>query len=581
MTRIIKSGHMTPNWEDDFKSFPYVRQPLMDSEIEEWRNKGYDYVKSFSGCMYDNRNPMPDWVNNLELNFGLIEKTFTFYKMSTLEIMPEHVDHFNTYCRLRDVPVSNVFRVLIMLEDWQPGHYLEIDKVGYVNWKKGDWFMWSNDVPHAAANIGIEDRYTLQMTGLSVVNLEMPKLLSYNFLDLPNMKDYERTSYINMYINSDNPTYVYTYNGHINELADIKHTPESINNINELGLDIYLYEPVCSYNVEDAGNINKFNANFYSEFNSAIDSDKVRIAELDSIYSYIKNNNITNVKIHTCDYDLVEKYPYYNELNIITNDLFIAAYKLVFDTDSIPYKNSLKYKFINLNWRYTRHRNLISTFLHDKSVIKSWYFKCPLYTLFYKSPFNLNEWQAKYTNHFNTLVTNNNILIDAPISTIDVDASDITWLDNPDYIDIWPNTDTLEKYQSPAINNTQSTLLHEYYSQSFVEIITETRFFQPTANFSEKTLQAIVYKTPFILVAPPKTLYYFKQKFGIKTFNEYWDESYDLIEDHGDRLAAIFDIINYINNKSIEELMDMYNNMKAILEFNSNLITEYFKNKIL
>ena len=34
-----------------------------------------------------------------------------------------------------------------------------------VNWKSGDYFIWGGKVPHMAANIGVEDRYTLQITG--------------------------------------------------------------------------------------------------------------------------------------------------------------------------------------------------------------------------------------------------------------------------------------------------------------------------------------------------------------------------------------------------------------------------------
>jgi hypothetical protein len=40
-----------------------------------------------------------------------------------------------------------------------------MDDQAIVNWRAGDFIMWQGDVPHAASNIGIEDRYTLQITG--------------------------------------------------------------------------------------------------------------------------------------------------------------------------------------------------------------------------------------------------------------------------------------------------------------------------------------------------------------------------------------------------------------------------------
>ena len=163
------TGHIERFWDDSFKSFNYVRQPLLQTEIDTWISMGYDYVKSFSGMMYDNRNPMPNWIDGFENKFGLKNQTYNFYKMQTLEIMPVHNDHYQTYIRLFNASPENVYRVLVMMDDWKPGHYLEVAGKGFVNWSAGDYFMWENFCPHAAANIGVEDRYTLQITGELIV----------------------------------------------------------------------------------------------------------------------------------------------------------------------------------------------------------------------------------------------------------------------------------------------------------------------------------------------------------------------------------------------------------------------------
>ncbi len=186
MNSRIEKGHVSKFWNDKFKSLPYNRQPITREEISHWRSQGYDYVKSFSGSMYDNRNPMPNWIANLKFLFGMYNQTYTFYKMDTLEIMPTHSDHFNTYCKLNNTTSDNVERVILMLEDWKPGHYFELDGVGYVNWKAGDWFKWRGDVPHAASNIGIEPRYTLQITGTTIMQGQMNKLFHRN---VPNTLD--------------------------------------------------------------------------------------------------------------------------------------------------------------------------------------------------------------------------------------------------------------------------------------------------------------------------------------------------------------------------------------------------------
>jgi hypothetical protein len=75
------------------------------------------------------------------------------------------------------------------------------------------------------------------------------------------------------------------------------------------------------------------------------------------------------------------------------------------------------------------------------------------------------------------------------------------------------------------------------------------------------------------LVAPPHTLRYLKEE-GYKTFNEFWDESYDEYENHGERLMKIFDLIDYIDSKSIDELHELYEQMKPILKHNYDLIKQ-------
>lgn len=164
------TGHITPFWgKDEFKKFDYFRLAAPKEDVERWQEEGYGDVKHFTGKTYDNSNPMPEWISKFESIFSLTNMTFTFYKMETMNVMPLHLDRFNRYIQLYQCDPNNIRRVIIMLEDWKSGHYLEINGVGIVNWKAGDWYMWKGDVPHAASNIGLEDRYTLQITGEEVV----------------------------------------------------------------------------------------------------------------------------------------------------------------------------------------------------------------------------------------------------------------------------------------------------------------------------------------------------------------------------------------------------------------------------
>jgi hypothetical protein len=128
---------------------------------------------------------------------------------------------------------------------------------------------------------------------------------------------------------------------------------------------------------------------------------------------------------------------------------------------------------------------------------------------------------------------------------------------------------------SPANNlsvfNERNNQLEKFYRDSFVNVVTESRFAQPTANYSEKTFQAILYHKPFIMVAPPKTLQYLREE-GYRTFGDFWDESYDQCMNHEDRLTKIYQLIDWIDAKSIDELRQMYRDMKDIMEHNFRIL---------
>lgn len=161
-------GYVEPIWtEDELTKFTFVRQPLTNNEEYKWRAAGYTN-QHFTGLMYDSTNPMPAWCEEISKKIGLINCGYVIYKMTTGIVMPSHVDHFNRYCKVFNVERSKVYRAIVFLRDWYPGHYFEIEKNAIMHYKKGEYILWLNDAEHAASNIGLEDRYTLQITGLKL-----------------------------------------------------------------------------------------------------------------------------------------------------------------------------------------------------------------------------------------------------------------------------------------------------------------------------------------------------------------------------------------------------------------------------
>lgn len=582
-------GHVSRFWDhDDYRKFNYVKQPLMDSEIEEWKNKGYDYVKSFSGSMYDNRNPIPDWVNRFDKIFDLKNMTYNFYKMSQLEIMPEHVDHFQTYMKLFDAEYKNIRRILIMLDDWKPGHYLEIDGVGVVNWIAGDYFMWESDVPHAAANIGIEDRYTLQITGTVFKSEDVYRHIHwYNFPKLETKKESlfsPEMAYMKERMNKNTPYYIYMYNQEISELPTIIHSIKDVEYLNQVGIDIYLYEPLCSYREGDQqlyppnGTIHSLS--FYSEFHydQIQNSKKLRAKELDSIEKYIDANKLTNVTVRTCDYNIEKYYTHYkSKMNLVTDDLFVTHFDLrefqdLYD-DGEEYTGNFTRRFVCLNWRYAPHRQLISAYLanYAETCSLTWLFKADMGTVSVEPWYSLHDWSKKYPDVFNKMITGFNRLNAGSPWKIDIQVNEATLISHKYFKTFFPGGVIFDQKIEQQGDN-EDRLKMVYYDV-FCDIVTESRFAQPTANYSEKTYRPMFYKKPFILVGPPHTLHYLREG-GFKTFNDFWDESYDTMEDHESRLFSIFKLIDQINNMSIGQLKELYNKMLPIIEHNRKVLLE-------
>ena len=587
-------GHISRYWsEKDYKNLEYVRQPITEEEVEVWKSQGYDYVKSFTGSMYDSRNEvMPSLIERMDNFFPNMKNlTYTFYKMSTLEIMPPHSDHFRTYCKLFDTEFKDVYRILVMLEDWKPGHYLEIAGQGITNWIAGDWFMWENDVSHAAANIGIEDRYTLQITCSPIESNDIWNKTHWFYV--PDLKTKKESYHPPMtrlleaiQHNKFNPCFIYMYNERIKELETIKHDENTIVSINRTGVDIYLYEPLCSYLVgcpdEYVPGGTKHSRWFYSEFTGKESPIGMRADELDSILIYANNNssiNKENIRVHVCDYDADKHYPYYNyRMTILADDLFVKTVIPVKPSSCDPSEFNFTKKFMCLNWRYTPHRHYVAAYLAPLSSTVSWYFRADPFTIARTPWTNVMEWQNHKPEYFSKFIRGMEYLNKNSPLNVDLKIEESVNIQHPYFMQNFPNG-VIYDINGKNIDDGKNNSLEIHYAEVFCDIVTESRFAQPTGNYSEKALHPIFYHKPFVLVAPPKTLEFMKRD-GYKTFSEFWDESYDDEYNHEKRLFKIYEIIDFIDSKSIEELQEMYIQMKPILEHNYNLIKEKLEIKI-
>jgi hypothetical protein len=110
-----------------------------------------------------------------------------------------------------------------------------------------------------------------------------------------------------------------------------------------------------------------------------------------------------------------------------------------------------------------------------------------------------------------------------------------------------------------------------FYQQTLVSIVTETNFYDNEISLTEKSFKPSKEKHPFIIAGVSGALKGMKE-LGFKTFNEFWDESYDDITDHGDRMNAIMDVVDDIGSWSDERILDFRRSVKPILDHNYEII---------
>lgn len=357
------------------------------------------------------------------------------------------------------------------------------------------------------------------------------------------------------------PVIIHMGNGYLHELDNLSHSADDIKQLNQQGLRIFLYEPICARIGQH------HNRQFFSEFNFEEDPNNIRSDELDSIKNYIVKHDLTNVTVHTCDYNANVYFPHYNSyMKLCCDDLFIKNYS-VFETST---DKKIQKKLISVNWRHSKHRHLMVSALSKTSSHYSWYFKSSLDTLNEGLWFDLKTWKHTQPNEYKQILQGlYKSNADCP-SLIDLESAEPI-LVTSGYSVFYPKSVKYFGHNNPAFDNPKNKILESVYNQVFCDVVNETRFAQHTGNFSEKLFQSIRYKTPFILVAPPYTLEYAKN-YGFKTFDSFWDESYDRCENHEQRLLKIIKLINYINSLSLDQCQSLYYSMTDILEHNYSIL---------
>jgi hypothetical protein len=138
----------------------------------------------------------------------------------------------------------------------------------------------------------------------------------------------------------------------------------------------------------------------------------------------------------------------------------------------------------------------------------------------------------------------------------------------------YKNYDSTEHFvfdENDLENNKAEVLNLDAQNKSFVNIVTETLIDNNTIFFSEKIYKPIYCAQPFILIGNSSSLRKLREK-GYKTFNKWWDESYDDELNFTRKFEKIMDVIDEISTWSLEKCFEVTQEMEETLRHNFNVM---------
>jgi hypothetical protein len=124
---------------------------------------------------------------------------------------------------------------------------------------------------------------------------------------------------------------------------------------------------------------------------------------------------------------------------------------------------------------------------------------------------------------------------------------------------------TLE-YDSLLINNPVHRINKRHHETTFMSIVTET-LCDGELFFSEKIWKPVIAGQPFMLLGSPGLLRMFKS-WGFKTFDIWFDESYDDVSNVRKRSEIIVREVEKLSKLNITELQAIRNEMMPVLQHN-------------
>ena len=296
------------------------------------------------------------------------------------------------------------------------------------------------------------------------------------------------------------------------------------------------------------------------------DFENTIFVELSLIENILTQTNITDFEIFHCEKipkKLLKKFKY----NIKHFDLYLANW-IFFKKDEDYSRNlPIDFKVTCFNHRRDWQRHLISALLFDQPDVFLTTSNKYEYSDIIKNPYiNVNKYEEPFRSFFLTQIKK-------------YDAEPVSFVDSHGQL---VKKNHISEHLDSQVQNANA--IYNLTERGFLNLVTETRFYTPMQYISEKSIKPIMVRRPFIILGAPHTLRLLK-KMGFKTFNKWWDESYDNETNHSIRFAMVYDLVQNILSNDIKNLENVLSDMDSVLVHNyknlKNIHTYFLKNLII
>lgn len=166
---MIKNRVVPVLWGTKHRELTYIKDYFKDPDQESsWINSGHQ-PEALCIELHVIKNAYP-WMKYVQDYFPELKNlNFCISRFAPGTYFPMHVDRYGYYSKANNIQdLSHIVRYVLFLENSAEGHMLQVGNTVYHTWQAGLCVGWNHSTPHMAANLGEQDRYTLQITGTKV-----------------------------------------------------------------------------------------------------------------------------------------------------------------------------------------------------------------------------------------------------------------------------------------------------------------------------------------------------------------------------------------------------------------------------